>query len=422
MQDEAGRSERDTALNQGCFCITLERPILEASLRREAPDARLVDALLAERPHLFSNSPVFVSRGDLAAMASVVEAVEAAAGTPAYRARVLRGSPDIARPDFGPRGVFMGYDFHVGDDGPRLIEVNTNAGGAFLNALLARAQSDCCREAREALPAGVGGFESAVWEMFLAEWALQGRSGRPRLIAIVDDNPGEQYLYPEFLLVKSLFERCGVDAVIADPTELEYAHGVLSHRGRPVDLVYNRLVDFAFEAEAHRALRNAYLAGAAVVTPSPHNHALLADKRNLALLSDANAVGSFGLADRHQHALAAIPRTVLVSADNAEALWAERKRLFFKPSGGHGGKAVYRGDKITRGAWAHVTGGGYIAQAIAPPSERRVRLDGEVVSLKLDVRLYTYGAKPLLAAARVYQGQTTNFRTPGGGFAPVYAV
>ena len=31
-----------------------------------------------------------------------------------------------------------------GEDGPRLIEVNTNAGGAFLNALLARAQHACC--------------------------------------------------------------------------------------------------------------------------------------------------------------------------------------------------------------------------------------------------------------------------------------
>ena len=27
-------------------------------------------------------------------------------------------------------GFFMGYDFHLGPDGPRLIETNTNAGGA----------------------------------------------------------------------------------------------------------------------------------------------------------------------------------------------------------------------------------------------------------------------------------------------------
>ena len=39
-----------------------------------------------------------------------------------------------------------------------------------------------------------------------------------------------------------------------------------------------------------------------------------------------------------------------------------------------------------------------------------------------DVRVYTYKGAPLLCAARVYQGQTTNFRTPGGGFAPVFIV
>ena len=27
-----------------------------------------------------------------------------------------------------------------------------------------------------------------------------------------------------------------------------------------------------------------------------------------------------------------------------------------------------------------------------------------------------------MTAARVYQGQTTNFRTPGGGFAPVFVT
>ena len=32
-----------------------------------------------------------------------------------------------------------------------------------------------------------------------------------------------------------------------------------------------------------------------------------------------------------------------------------------------------------------------------------------------------YDAAVQWVAARLYQGQTTNFRTPGGGFAPVYA-
>ncbi len=40
--------------------------------------------------------------------------------------------------------------------------------------------------------------------------------------------------------------------------------------------------------------------------------------------------------------------------------------------------------------------------------------------MKVDVRNYAYDATVQLQAARLYQGQTTNFRTPGGGFAPVF--
>jgi hypothetical protein len=49
-----------------------------------------------------------------------------------------------------------------------------------------------------------------------------------------------------------------------------------------------------------------------------------------------------------------------------------------------------------------------------------VEIDAARELLKSDIRLYTYDGTVLLAAARLYQGQTTNFRTPGGGFAPVF--
>ncbi len=58
----------------------------------------------------------------------------------------------------------------------------------------------------------------------------------------------------------------------------------------------------------------------------------------------------------------------------------------------------------------------------AAPSERMVRLDGSPEARKTDVRLYVYNGQVLLTAARLYQGQTTNFRTPGGGFAPVFVI
>jgi hypothetical protein len=46
----------------------------------------------------------------------------------------------------------------------------------------------------------------------------------------------------------------------------------------------------------------------------------------------------------------------------------------------------------------------------------------EAVTLKADLRCYTYAGEVKLVTARLYQGQTTNFRTPGGGFAPVYTT
>jgi hypothetical protein len=414
-------TDRHLALNQQCFCITLDEDRLGAALR-EAADPELAD-LLAERPHLFSRTPVFIARAELDAMLEIIAAIEAAARTPGYQSQALSWAPPIARRDFGPRGVFMGYDFHLGSAGPKLIEINTNAGGAFLNAVSAKAQRACCPEAAQSRAATlIEDFETNVWRMFQAEWRLQGRAGEPRTVAIVDDDPESQYLFPEFVLAKRFFERQGMRALILDPAALRFADGRLVADGQTIDLVYNRLVDFALASPGAEALRLAYLADAVVLTPSPRNHALLADKRNLALLSDETATRGWGLSPEQLSRLGAIPTTVPVSAENAGALWDRRKALFFKPAGGHGGKAVYRGDKLTHRVWGEIIAGGYVAQEFAPPGERQVRIDGETLTRKVDVRLYTYTGELLMAAARMYQGQTTNFRTPGGGFAPVYVV
>ncbi|MSQ72712.1 MAG: hypothetical protein EXR27_15695 [Betaproteobacteria bacterium] len=54
------------------------------------------------------------------------------------------------------------------------------------------------------------------------------------------------------------------------------------------------------------------------------------------------------------------------------------------------------------------------------PSERHVAGAPTSTALKADVRNYAYAGVVKLVAARLYQGQTTNFRTPGVGFAPVF--
>jgi hypothetical protein len=408
-------------LNSSCFCITLDSERLHAALAREALDPDFVARHIRPREHLFSNVPLFHAARDLEAMTRAVGMIEAASRLPAYREAALARATDIARFDPGPRGVFMGYDFHLGPAGPKLIEVNTNAGGAFLNVLLARAQRACCPEVERALGLSMmADFDAALIGMFRAEWKSQRGDVPLQRIAIVDDAPEEQYLYPEFLLAREAFRRNGIDAVIADPASLRHAEGRLWLGEAPVDLVYNRLVDFALALPEHVALRSAYLDGAVVVTPNPRHHALFADKRNLTLLSDRARMEGFGLDARLAAEAARIPRTVLVSAENDTELWETRKAWFFKPATGHGAKAVYRGDKLTRGVWQRIVAGAYVAQELTPPGERMIEIDAARQPRKADVRLYTYDGNVLLAAARLYQGQTTNFRTPGGGFAPVF--
>ncbi len=410
-------------LNQDCFCITIDRGKLGAALGVASGQPGLYDQIAATHPHLFSNVPVFLPAASLDAMLDTVAAIEAVAQIPAFRDAVLAWAPPIAHRGPGPVGALMGYDFHLGEDSPKLIEVNTNAGGAFLNALLARAQSLCCAELVRRPKDGLTlGFEKHVLAMFRTEWRHQRGDAPLRRIAIVDDAPEEQYLYPEFVLAQQMLIRAGIDAVICDPGALAYRDAGLFLGALPIDLVYNRLVDFTLSDPGHAALRRAYQDGTVVLTPNPHNHALLAHKRNLTLLSDPAALGALGVSAALTRRLAGIPQTRMVTPQNADELWTARRQLFFKPVSGHGGKAVYRGDKLTRSVWADILAADYVAQTIAAPGQRMIRLDGQPTLRKVDVRLYTYAAQPLLVAARIYQGQTTNFRTPGGGFAPVLIV
>jgi hypothetical protein len=410
------------ALNGSCHCVTLDRSALWAGRGGIVPE---LDGLAESRKSLFSDSPVFVPKGDLEQMLEVVRVVESLALDEGVSQRFLADAPSIAQQASGTRGALMGYDFHLGSGAPQLIEINTNAGGAYLNALALDAQRACCTAVDWSLTRYAGNcFETAATAMFADEWRAERGDRRLRRVAIVDDDPEGQYLYPEFLLARDSLRRHGIDAVIADAADLAFENGVLSVGGLPVDLVYNRLTDFYLEQPAHSALRAAFLEGAVVLTPSPRHHAIYANKRNLVLLSDPKELASLGAGQGDTEILSrSVPKTMFVTPASADELWGPRNDLFFKPLAGHAGKAVYRGDKLTRKVWTEtILPGAYIAQKRVPPSTRSVIVKGERKSLKMDVRLYAYAGRLLLAAARLYDGQTTNFRTPGGGFAPVCVV
>ena len=378
--------------------------------------------------------------------------------------QALAVAPSIARlGNGGSLGVFFGYDFHLSEGHLGLIEINTNAGGAMLNAVLARAQHACCNAVESMVPtlASVANFEQQIVAMFRHEWQLAGLTAglkagqtagvaggtRPLAsIAIVDAAPEDQYLYPEFLLFQQLFERHGLRAVITDPVALEWRDGLLWHGDLAIDLVYNRLTDFYLEQPGSAALREAYLQQAVVLTPHPQAHALYADKRHLALFSDGARLQALGVPQATQHILLDhVPRTEVVDPADAQRLWDARRGLFFKPVAGYGSRAAYRGDKLTKRVWQDILAGDYVAQAIVAPGERVIDnadaattaknaaepaagaggatgATGPTKAMKFDLRAYTYDGAVQWVAARLYQGQTTNFRTPGGGFAPVYSA
>lgn len=416
-------------LNLGCMCQTLSPERLREQLETDPSLAGMAQQLASSHPHLFSDTAVFLDAETRDALAATVSAIERVIALPAYQNYTLANAPAIARQAFGPSGVFMGYDFHMGADGPRLIEINTNAGGALLNAALARAHRACCDAMRGLFDTSTDllQLDATFVAMFRAEWQAQRGEVPLRTVLIVDDAPETQYLTPEFALARQLFLQHGITAAIADARELQWHDGALWHpslpAGQSVDLVYNRLTDFDLSDPAHAALRDAYAAGATVVTPHPRAHALFADKRNLITLGDDALLGSWGVSVDDRHILqTAIPRTMMVTPAGADELWARRRQLFFKPVAGYGAKAAYRGDKLTRRVWSEILAGGFVAQALVAPSERLVEVNGEPNRLKLDLRAYTYRGQVQLLAARSWTGQTTNFRTPGGGFSPVIVL
>ncbi|MDD2685540.1 MAG: hypothetical protein PHY62_05230 [Gallionella sp.] len=380
-------------LNAECGGV-IDTVLLRKTIKAQGSD--WADLLDARCPHVFSSLAVFVSSAHIEQMNALVAAVE----------RIVHLPNWCEQDSDASLGVFYGYDFHLDENGAHLIEINTNAGGAFLNALLLQSQqADAC--------------ESDIVAMFRHEWQLR-QGGTPlKTIAIVDEQPEQQYLYPEFILAQRLFERVGIQAHIVDPTRLQVRENGVYLDTQKIDLIYNRLTDFSLEQYA--GLLAAHHHGQVLITPSPAHYARYADKRNLVRLSDANLLRKLRVDEADIAVLqACLPHTVMVHPEMAEMLWTQRKQWFFKPVSGYGSKGAYRGEKLTKRVFAEIMQGGYIAQHLLAPGERTYCPDGEEKqSLKFDIRCYVYNCRIQIVAARLYQGQTTNFRTPGGGFSLV---
>lgn len=414
--------DRASQLNDDCFCVSVDRAKLEQAFER---DEISFSNLMHERPHLYASVRVYVANAHLKFMAALVAAIERVVHRPQWEERVLSYAPPISLVKKKSAGVFLGYDFHLSVDGPKLIEINTNAGGGYLVTRMLEAQMGCEQPNGVQLPKveGEADLETQFIQMFENEWRLEKGDAPLENIVIVDENPSAQFLSPEFELFRRLFLKHGYRANIAAPEELLCVNGQLSYKGQRVDLVYNRLTDFSLAGPNCAAIKEAYECGYVVLTPHPRAHALYADKRNLIALADSAWLESIGVAPSDIDLIQqGVPTTLLVTAQEADHFWSTRREWFFKPVAGYGSKGAYRGDKLTKRVFTEISQGGFVAQALVPPSERTLLINGEQRRLKVDLRNYVYQSHVQLVSARLYQGQTTNFRTTGGGFSAVFGV
>jgi hypothetical protein len=351
--------------------------------------------------------PVPLKKADLLQMLELLRLSWKLLQNPDYQRLNAVELPESARFEPGNAGVMMGYDFHLTAEGPRLIEINTNAGGA---ALALRA---CQGE-----PSLTASLERRLRMMFEGEWqSFSGGDKTLRRLVILDENPRQQALFPEMQRFAVWLSAAGIEVHIVDPSELVADEQGLSLAGKPVDMIYNRHCDFYLEEAAMTGIRSAYLGRKVCLTPNPFVYGQLADKRRLVLWGQAEKMAGLGLSESELELLRQIvPRSRLLADLDPEQIWAQRKKLVLKPVARYGSKGVLLGKGMSRKRFAELDPALTLVQDLVPPSQIA---DSDGNSFKVDLRLYAWRGRALGIAARLYQGQVTNLQTVGGGFAAV---
>ncbi len=273
------------------------------------------------------------------------------------------------KPNYG--ALFLGFDFHPGPQGPKLIEINTNAGG-FSNLTVLSPDVEVQQ-----------GLRRVIVDALLADFEIARPGVGLKVMAIVDDDIRHQPIFQEMQFVADLMTKQGVTCHLLSPEDLP---------ARPdVQLIYNRLTDFRLEEPAHAYLRESIINDRLVCTPHPAIYARVADKNNFL---------------RMNHSV--IPRTFKLDSRPLDEWYDTRKQWVFKPATGSGAKGVYRGDKISL-AKLKTLAPTTLVQEFIPPN---VDEDGA----RYDIRAYTAGSKIMGVVARQFTGQVMEMRSPLAGF------
>ncbi|HTQ96859.1 MAG TPA: hypothetical protein VMH89_08635 [Candidatus Acidoferrum sp.] len=185
-----------------------------------------------------------------------------------------------------------------------------------------------------------------------------GKTKRPQM-AIVDWK--EVPTWSEFEILKERFERMGIPVELADPRDLEFDGKRLIANGKPVDLLYRRVLinDIVERPKECKAIVDAYASGHLCVANNfrckiPHVKAffaVLTDEKNAKYFSNEERE----LIQRH------VPWTRVVEdvkteyngepIELLEHIRKNQKHLVMKPSDEYGGKGVTLGWEVEKKEW-----------------------------------------------------------------------
>ena len=330
-----------------------------------------------------------------------------------YRQYIAGQEQAVTQFDPGYGSVFICYDFHLSADGPKLIEINTNAGGGLL-ALLAHLPAEDLAAIK-----GPEALQQNICDAFLATYrAFSGNPhSRPANIYIFDQQPESEFLYQEMQAFAHLLNNYGISTQVVGTTQLSYqADGVYVGDDK-VDMLYMRYCDFYLDDPAMEGLKRCYLERQVCLSPNPFDYALLSDKRRLTQFSDKNFLAEMGLSERDcNRLLNYVPEAHVLAEVDPEEIWGSRKKWVMKPVKGFGSQDIYFGKKISRTRFSSLNKDDTLLQELVPPSTVTIPEQDE---MKADFRLFAFRDQVFGLAARLYRGRLTNMQTAGGGFAVV---
>ncbi len=347
---------------------------------------------------LATTEPVVISEADFETMLRFARCMHQLKFRPEYLAALDAELPATARIDPGMPSVLMGYDFHLTGAGPKLIEINNNAGGLYVKSETWIPQPDH--------PALAGSLEERLLGMFPSSW---------QHIAIMDEDIEKQFMFPEMKAYQELLENAGRTVLVVSPEDVRLGTDGLNVEGVHLDAIYNRHTDFYLESDALAHIRSAYENGAIQLSPNPRSYALLGDKTRMADWWRPGLLDGIVFADELSLIRSVVPEAHRLSEMDRGQAWSTRNNWVFKPAARHGGKGVLLGKSVSRTRFDAMPDAETVVQQFVPASH--IEIGGEL--FKFDMRLFMHGENLIAVAGRAWQGQVTNFRSEGSGWVPV---